>query len=86
MADTALASPAGQADRAGAEELPTDVPKTALGFEAAYDAYGPMVYRLAMVYLGSRADAEDVTQEAFVRLLRRAPAFGACSTSPPSPS
>ena len=46
-------------------------PQAALGFEAAYDAYGPMVYRLAMVYLGSRTDAEDVVQEAFVRLLRR---------------
>ena len=50
-------------------------PRAALGFEAAYDAYGPMVYRLAMVYLGSRADAEDVVQEAFVRLLRRPAAF-----------
>ena len=28
-------------------------------FEAKYDAYGAMVYRLAMVYLGSHADAED---------------------------
>lgn len=50
-------------------------PQAALGFEAAYDAYGPMVYRLAMVYLGSRADAEDVVQEAFVRLLRRPATF-----------
>lgn len=50
-------------------------PKSALGFEAAYDAYGPMVYRLAMVYLGCRADAEDITQEAFLRLLYMAPAF-----------
>ena len=44
-------------------------------FEASYDAYGAMVYRLAMVYLGRRADAEDVTQEVFCRLLWRAPAF-----------
>ena len=57
-------------------EGPADArPRAALGFEAAYDAYGPMVYRLAMVYLGRRADAEDVTQEAFVRLFCRAPAF-----------
>lgn len=62
-------------DAAPEEERPGDEPKAALGFESAYDAYGPMVYRLAMVYLGSRADAEDVTQEAFVRLLNRAPAF-----------
>lgn len=44
-------------------------------FEAAYDAYGGTVYRLAMVYLRRHADAEDVTQEVFFRLLYRAPAF-----------
>ena len=44
-------------------------------FEAAYDACGTAVYRLAMVYLGRHADAEDVTQEAFLRLLSRAPSF-----------
>ena len=44
-------------------------------FEAAYDAYGNAVYRLAMVYLGRHADAEDVTQEVFLRLLYRAPVF-----------
>lgn len=48
---------------------------SACQFEAAYDAYGGAVYRLAMVYLGRPADAEDVTQEAFLRLLYRAPAF-----------
>ena len=41
--------------------------------EEAYDAWGGAVYRLAMVYLGRHADAEDVTQEVFVRLLSRAP-------------
>ena len=44
-------------------------------FEESYDAYGAMVYRLALVYLGRVADAEDVTQEVFFRLLYRAPAF-----------
>ena len=44
-------------------------------FEQSYDTYGAMVYRLAMVYLGRQADAEDVTQEVFYRLLRKAPAF-----------
>lgn len=43
--------------------------------EQAYDACGPAVYRLAMVYLGRHADAEDVTQEVFIRLFCRAPAF-----------
>lgn len=44
-------------------------------FEVSYDAYGAMVYRLALVYLGRVADAEDVTQEVFFRLLYRAPVF-----------
>ena len=35
--------------------------------EDAYDAYGTAVYRLAMAFLGQCADAEDVTQDAFVR-------------------
>lgn len=42
--------------------------------EDAYDAYGAAVYRLAVSYLGY-ADAEDVTQETFCRLLYRAPPF-----------
>ena len=50
-------------------------PQSERGFEAAYDAYGPMVYRLALVYLGRHADAEDVTQEAFLKLLYKAPPF-----------
>ncbi len=43
--------------------------------EDAYDAYGAAVYRLAMAFLGQSADAEDVTQETFCRLLYRAPTF-----------
>ena len=64
-------------DRAdeGPEEKVDWPPRGPLGFEAAYSAYGPMVYRLAMVYLGRRADAEDVVQEAFIRLLHRSPGF-----------
>ena len=45
------------------------------GFEEVYETYGTMVYRLAMVYRGNHADAEDVTQEVFVRLFRKGPAF-----------
>ena len=39
--------------------------------EEAYDAWGGAVYRLAMVYLGRHADAEDVTQETFLRFLEK---------------
>lgn len=76
MTDTAAIPTAGRPEQVRKEERLVDGgAKAALGFEAAYDAYGPMVYRLAMVYLGNRADAEDVTQEAFIRLLHRPPAF-----------
>lgn len=60
--------------REEAEEM-EQRPKSEQGFEAAYDAYGPMVYRLAMLYLGRHADAEDVTQEALLKLLYKAPPF-----------
>ncbi len=43
--------------------------------EEKYDAYAATVYRLAMVYLGRHADAEDVTQEVFLKLLSQPPAF-----------
>lgn len=49
--------------------------RDACQLEEAYNTCGPAVYRLAMVYLGRHADAEDVTQEVFLRLLCRAPAF-----------
>lgn len=37
--------------------------------------FAPAVYRLAYVRTGSRADAEDVMQEVFLRLVRAAPVF-----------
>ena len=42
---------------------------------AAMDDHGDAVYRLAYCRLGSRADAEDVYQEVFLRLLRDTTAF-----------
>ena len=38
-------------------------------------AYAPAIYRLAYARTGSRADAEDIMQEVFVRLLRAKPEF-----------
>ena len=37
--------------------------------------YGSAVYRLAYARTGSREDAEDVTQETFLRLVRSSPVF-----------
>ena len=39
------------------------------------EQYSPAVYRLAYARTGSREDAEDITQETFLRLVRAAPAF-----------
>lgn len=37
--------------------------------------YAPAVYRLAYIRTGSRADAEDVMQEVFLRLIKTKPVF-----------
>lgn len=42
---------------------------------ALAEQYAGMLYRLAYDRTGSRADAEDVMQEVFVRLLRARPEF-----------
>lgn len=45
------------------------------GDEAAVAEYGPAVYRLAFAQMRSRADAEDVFQEVFLRFVDKAPQF-----------
>ena len=42
---------------------------------AAIDQYGTMVYRLAYARTRSTADADDIFQEVFLKLLTHAPAF-----------
>ena len=42
---------------------------------ALAEQYAGMLYRLAYARTGSRADAEDVMQEVFVRLLRARPEY-----------
>ena len=39
------------------------------------EAHSQAVYRLAYARTGSREDAEDITQETFLRLVRAAPVF-----------
>lgn len=43
--------------------------------ENAMEKHGDAVYRLALCRLGSRADAEDVYQDVFLRLLRDSTEF-----------
>lgn len=40
-----------------------------------FELYGPMVYRRARSILGNPADAEEATQEVFIRALRSAEGF-----------
>ncbi|MCL6456556.1 MAG: sigma-70 family RNA polymerase sigma factor [Gorillibacterium sp.] len=44
-------------------------------FTEKYHAYGTMLFRIAMVYLGNKADAEEAVQETFMKLLYKAPVF-----------
>lgn len=43
--------------------------------ERVVEQYGDMLYRLCLVALGSRADAEDAVQDTLLRYLQKAPAF-----------
>jgi RNA polymerase sigma factor (sigma-70 family) len=44
-------------------------------FNEKYHAYGSMLFRISMVFLGCREDAEEAVQEVFCKLLYKAPAF-----------
>lgn len=50
-----------------------DIPESEL--EDVFERYGNTVYRLAFTYARSKADADDIFQEVFLRYYRRAPAF-----------
>ncbi len=58
-----------------AESLPSSAPPVAGDLDALYPAYADMVYRLALIRTRNIADAEDITQEVFLRYLRKDPAF-----------
>lgn len=44
-------------------------------FSMKYKLYGRMVFKIAMVNLGNKEDAEETMQEAFYKLLYKAPEF-----------
>lgn len=58
-----------------AELLPSSSPPVSGGLDALYAAYADMVYRLALIRTRNPADAEDITQEVFLRYLRKTPSF-----------
>ncbi|MNI21175.1 ECF RNA polymerase sigma factor SigW [compost metagenome] len=41
----------------------------------SYEAYSDMLFRIAMIHLGSRQDAEEATQDTFIKLMEKAPEF-----------
>ncbi|MFC5468201.1 RNA polymerase sigma factor [Cohnella suwonensis] len=45
-------------------------------FSRKYIQYGGMLFKISMVHLGNRSDAEEAVQEAFIKLVYKAPAFG----------
>ncbi|NLK70934.1 MAG: RNA polymerase sigma factor [Clostridiales bacterium] len=46
-----------------------------MNFSEKYDKYSAMIYRVCVVRLGSKHDAEDVVQNVFIKLYYKAPNF-----------
>lgn len=44
-------------------------------FSEKYKSYGNMLFRICMVYLGNKEDAEEALQESFIKLIYRSPQF-----------
>ncbi|KUO58675.1 MAG: RNA polymerase subunit sigma-24 [Gracilibacter sp. BRH_c7a] len=44
-------------------------------FSGTYDLYGRLLFKISMIYLGNKDDAEEAMQEAFYRLLHKSPQF-----------
>lgn len=53
--------------------LPHSLPND--GFSQKYSLYGSMLFKIAMVHLGNKSDVEEAVQEAFIKLLYKAPVF-----------
>lgn len=44
-------------------------------FSEKYRLYGSMLFKIAMIHLGNKEDAEEAVQEAYIKLLYKAPEF-----------
>lgn len=44
-------------------------------FSEKYSFYGNMLFRICMIYLGNKEDAEEAMQEAFLKLIYKSPIF-----------
>lgn len=70
---------------AGDEDLLRRVAQgDSVAFALLYDRYSPRVFGLAIKLVGDRQGAQDVLQEVFLELWRRAPGFDASLGSAPA--
>lgn len=44
-------------------------------FSEKYSIYGNMLFRICMIYLGNKEDAEEAMQESFIKLMFKSPEF-----------
>ena len=51
------------------------LPRFKDNFSEKYSLYSDMLFRICMVYLGNKEDAEEAMQEAFLRLVYKSPQF-----------
>jgi RNA polymerase sigma-70 factor, ECF subfamily len=54
---------------------PDDLQRLRLTAEQVYHAYGPRVYNMARKMVSNEKDAEDVTQDVFLQVVRKLPTF-----------
>jgi DNA-directed RNA polymerase specialized sigma24 family protein len=57
------------------DEMAKSKPYMAEETAQKYDRYGTMLFRMCMVILGNRQDAEDAVQDTFAKYLKARPEF-----------
>jgi len=48
-------------------------PKNSEEFEAVYEAYSPLIFRIALSHMQNREDAEDLLHEVFIKYMEKTP-------------
>jgi len=71
--------PVPAANSYGAQSLPEEDPPEPMAEEAIFRKYAPRIYNLARRMLDNDAEAEDVTQDVFVQVLRHLSTFRGAS-------
>src|SRR6266480_3307354 len=61
---------------------PDDVERRTLTAERVYHDYAPRIYSMARRMVSNEKDAEDVTQEVFLQVVRKLPTFRGESAFP----